>query len=64
MPYGVFRYNQIIDECYIISKVLHTSYIEVQSISVAERDRILDIINEENERNKESIEKLKKKQKR
>jgi hypothetical protein len=64
MPYGVFRYNQIIDECYIISKVLHTSYIEAQSISVAERDRILDIINEENERNKESIEKLKKKQKR
>jgi hypothetical protein len=64
MPYGVFRYNQIIDECYIISKVLHTSYIEAQSISVVERDRILDIINEENERNKESIEKLKKKQKR
>ena len=64
MPYGIFRYNQIIDECYIISKVLHTSYIEAQSISVAERDRILDIINEENERNKESIEKLKKKQKR
>lgn len=64
MPYAVFRYNQIIDECYIISKVLHTAYTDVQTISVAERDRILELINEENERNKKDIEKLKKKQKR
>ena len=64
MPYGVYRYQQIIDESYIISKVIHTSYVDILDISIRERDRIIELINEENRRNKEDLDKLKAKSKR
>lgn len=63
MPYGVYRYNEIIDECYIISKLINTSYIDLMEISVRERDRMLELINEENKREQERIEKIKRKSK-
>lgn len=62
MPFGVFRYEQIIDECYMISKVIHTSYNDILNISIRERDRMIELINEENERNKKDLEKMKHKQ--
>ena len=64
MPYGVYRYQEIIDESYIISKVIHTSYVDILDISIRERDRIIELINEENRRNKEDLDKLKAKSKR
>ena len=63
MPYGVYRYNEIIDECYIISKLINTSYIDLMEISVRERDRMLELINEENKREQERIENIKRKSK-
>ena len=63
MPYGVYRYNEIIDECYIISKLINTSYLDLMEISVRERDRMLELINEENTREQERIEKIKRKSK-
>lgn len=63
MPYGVYRYNEIIDECYIISKLINTSYVDLMEISVRERDRMLELINEENKREQERIEKIKRKSK-
>lgn len=63
MPYGVYRYNEIIDECYIISKLINTSYLDLMEISVRERDRMLELINEENKREQERIEKIKRKSK-
>lgn len=64
MPYGVYRYQEIIDESYIISKVIHTSYVDILDISIRERDRMIELINEENRRNKEDLDKLKAKSKR
>lgn len=64
MPYGVYRYQEIIDESYIISKVIHTSYVDILDISIRERDRMLELINEENKRNREDLDKLKAKSKR
>lgn len=63
MPYGVYRYNEIIDECYIISKLINTSYVDLMEISVRERDRMLELINEENKREQERIENIKRKSK-
>ena len=63
MPYGVYRYNEIIDECYIISKLINTYYVDLMEISVRERDRMLELINEENKREQERIEKIKRKSK-
>ena len=64
MPQGVDRYQEIIDESYIISKVSHTSYVDILDISIRERDRMIELINEENRRNKEDLDKLKAKSKR
>ena len=64
MPYGVYRYQEIIDEYYIISKVIHTSYVDILDISIRERDRMIELINEENKRNREDLDKLKAKSKR
>ena len=64
MPFGVFRFQQIIDECYIISKVIHTSYTDLMDISIRERDRMLELINEENKKQQEEIDKMKRKSKR
>ena len=57
-------YQEIIDESYIISKVIHTSYVDILDISIRERDRMLELINEENKRNREDLDKLKTKSKR
>ena len=64
MPYGVYRYQEIIDESYIISKVIHTSYVDILDIYIRERERIIELMNEENRRNKEDLDKLKAKSKR
>lgn len=64
MPYGVYRYQELIDESYIISKVIHTSYVDILDISIREKDRMLELINEENKRNREDLDKLKAKSKR
>lgn len=61
MPYGVYRFNQIIEECYVISKVIHTSYLDLMDISVMEKDKMLEFINEENKRNQEELDKIKRK---
>lgn len=64
MPYGLFRFQQIIDECYIISKVIHTSYLDLMNISVRERDRMIELINDENKKQQEELDKIKRKSKR
>lgn len=64
MPYGLFRFQQIIDECYIISKVINTSYLDLMNISVRERDRMIELINDENKKQQEELDKIKRKSKR
>jgi hypothetical protein len=46
-PYGPFRYEEIIKECYLISKNTHTSYNDVLDMSTIERAYMLQIIAKE-----------------
>jgi hypothetical protein len=64
MPFGIFRYTQIIEECYYISKYINTSYKDILDISINERDTLINLINEENKKNQEELEKVKRKSKR
>ena len=59
MPYGVFRFKQIIDECFAISKTINTSYTDLMNISIRERDRMIEIIVEDNKKQKEELDKIK-----
>lgn len=61
MPYGVYKYGEIITYSYIISRSINTSYTDILDISVAERDKLLDIIHEQNEKDKADLEKAAKK---
>ena len=61
-PYGPYRYQQIVKECYIISKNSNTSYQDVLRMTPTERDYILSYISEEFTKTQEIIEKNKLKQ--
>lgn len=63
VPYAVYHYQQLIDECFIISKTINTSYSDLLDISIREKDRLLDIIVEDNKKQKEEFEKIKRKSK-
>ncbi len=60
-PYGPIRYEQIIRECYIISKNSNTSYNEVLQITPRERESIIKYISDEFKRTQEMIEQQRKK---
>lgn len=59
MPYGVFRFQQIIDECFAISKVINTSYNDLMDVSIMEKNRMIEIITEDNKKQKEELDKFK-----
>lgn len=61
MPYGVFQYNEIITYSYIISKSMNTSYSDILDMSVAERDKLIELIDEQNKKDREDLEKVAKK---
>lgn len=61
MPYGVFQYNEIITYSYIISKSMNTSYSDILDMSVAERDKLIELIDEQNKKDREDLEKASKK---
>ncbi len=60
-------YKKLVNDCYIISKILHTSYNDVLELSVIEKNYLLDFIKEdndkENKRWQESLNNLKNKNK-
>ena len=43
-PYGPVRYEQIVEERYLISKHIHTSYFDLGKITPIERKYILEFI--------------------
>lgn len=61
LPYGIWKFNQIIKECYFISDNIHTSYTDLLNISVKEKDLLIKYINEKNKAERDAIEKAKKK---
>lgn len=59
-PYGPVRYEQIVEERYLISKHIHTSYLDLASVTPLERKYILEFIKRDIERDNEIREKYNK----
>jgi len=60
-PYGPERYKILVTNCYIISKNCNTSYTDIRDkLTPAEMTQILTLIKEEDERNKQHLEKMRK----
>lgn len=59
IPYGPWKYKRIVEEAYYISHQINTSYTDVLKISPRERSYMLEFINDELQRQKESLEKMK-----
>ena len=62
IPYGPWRYKRIVEECYFISHQIHTSYNDILKISPREREYMLEFLNEELKKQKESLDKIKQQQ--
>ena len=56
-PYGPVRYEEIVEECYAISKRIHTSYNDLKQITPLERTYLLQFIRRDIERENELREK-------
>jgi hypothetical protein len=56
-PYGPVRFEQIVEECYMISKQIHTSYTDLTKITPLERTYLLQFIKRDLERENELREK-------
>ena len=61
IPYGIWKFNQIVKECYFISDNIHTSYKDLLDITIKEKDLLIKYINEKNKAERDAIEKAKKK---
>ena len=59
-PFGPVRYAQIVEERYLISKYINTSYLDLGKISYVERQYLLNFIHRDKEREREIIEQAKK----
>lgn len=59
MPYGVWRFKEIVRECYFISANINTSYKDLLDITPREKNLLIDYIVEKNKAEKEAIEKAK-----
>ena len=59
VPYGPIRYNEIVKECYLISKCIHTSYLDLMEVTPHERELFISYIADEAEKNKELLNKNK-----
>ena len=55
-PYGQERFKQIVQERYLISKRLHTSYLDTATISPTERTLVLQFIRDDLQREQEAAE--------
>ena len=56
-PYGPQRYKEIVNERYLISKNLNTSYNEVGQITPTERGYLIEFIAEDIKKANEALEK-------
>ena len=54
--YGPARFKKIVEECWMISDNIHTSYTDVLNLSFQERVYLLELINKKLKDTKEAIE--------
>ena len=59
VPYGPWKYKKVVEELYMVSHQIHTSYLDMLQITVREKDHMLGFINNELRMQKESLDKLK-----
>lgn len=57
--YGPIRYEELVKECYVISKNLHISYSDVLNMTPIERSLLISFMREDMERQKQEIERRK-----
>ena len=62
-PYAPERVNEIIRQAYLISRQIHTSYNDVLDVSPMEREKLLDIVTEELNKQKDALEAAKRNKK-
>ena len=62
-PYAPLRVNEVIRQCYAISKHCNTSYLDVLEISPRERETLLSLIEDELKKKHEALEKISKSKK-
>lgn len=60
IPYGPFRFKEIVQERYLISKNINTSYTDTAKITPLERRYILEFIVDEMKKTQQFIEEKKK----
>lgn len=63
VPYGLYRYDELVRECYFISSSINTSYTDLLDITPKEKNLLIRYINEKNKAEQEAIEKARKKNK-
>ena len=56
-PYGPYRYNEIVKECYYITKYTNTTYSDIMNITPIEREALLKFIQDDIKRQNDSLEK-------
>ena len=62
-PYGPIRFRQIVKERYVISKQTHMTYEDTGNMTPAEREIIIQLLEEDSRREKEALEQAKKRRK-
>ena len=60
-PYAVVRFREIAQERYRLSKIMHTSYLELGEITPIERQYLIDFATEDAKKENEMINKATKK---
>lgn len=58
-PYGPYRYKQLVQERYLISKNMHIPYSDTGKITPSERKLILQFLVDDSKREREALEKVK-----
>lgn len=53
------RYKRIVEELYVISHQIHTSYLDLLQITPREKDALLRMIEDESNRQREALERAK-----
>lgn len=63
IPYGVWRFEELVKECWYISDNIHTSYNEILDITPREKSLLIKFINNKFKAEKEALDRAKKNRK-
>ena len=55
-PYGPARYRRLMQECFLISKNMNTSYSDVKKITPREREQLINFLLEDYNEKKKAVE--------